>query len=337
MSENNDERDPKENEYPSSPGADETPQEPASGEASDAPEPEAEPHSYPSTPDEDGKDENNDDGHRGTGEGPGAAKASEPHQRDHGGSLNAPPAPTRPPASAGTIQPPPNPGAEQPPSEDWPDDPPSYPGTERPSSLWADHSSSGSNTNQEEHVTYLPPADWQGAPFGQQPPTRPRRKSSKAPLLLGIGIAAALVVGIILLITALTGTRDTGAQPNAGSNGIIAEDVSPFDFEEGQCFTEFADATQPATVVTCETPHQAQLVNTFSYEDDAGFPGEDALADRASELCRNTELSQEANQYEERLRQQTAYPQPESWEAGDRRVDCFIRITSGQITGSLID
>lgn len=281
--------------------------------------------------------QNDDDGHRGTGEGPGAAKASEPHQRDQGGRLNAPPAPTRPPARAGTGQPPSTTGADQPPSGDWRDESPSYPGTDQPSSFWPEHSTSGSNTNQDEHVTYLPPADWHGAPFGQQPSRRPRRKSSKAPLLIGIGIAAALVVGVILLITMLTGSRDSGPQPNAGSNGIIAEDVSPFDFEEGQCFTEFTDATQPATVVTCETPHQAQLVNTFSYEDDAGFPGEEALADRASELCRNTELSQEANQYEERLRQQTAYPQPESWEAGDRRVDCFIRITSGQITGSLID
>ncbi|WP_051299013.1 septum formation family protein [Arthrobacter castelli] len=168
-------------------------------------------------------------------------------------------------------------------------------------------------------------------------PRRSRKKASKAPLFLGIGVAAALIVGIILIATMLTGNGTTEADSKPDGNGVIAEDVSPFDFEQGQCFTDFTDATEPATVVTCETPHQAQLVNTFHYEDDADFPGEEALAQKAEELCRSTGMNAEANNYGDRLRQQTAYPQAESWQQGDRRVDCFIRITSGEITGSLID
>ncbi len=246
--------------------------------------------------------DNDEGGADSSGKGRGAAKASEPRERDARTPAAPPPPPRSPSATADgdVTEPRPATGAA----------------TESPP---------------------VPPTNWQGAPFDPQPQVRPRRKASKAPLFLGIGIAAALIVGIILLVTVLTGNGDTGTQARPDSNGVIAEDVSPFDFEEGQCFTDFSDATQPATVVTCETPHQAQLANTFSYAEDAEFPGEEALADRADELCRDTQLSEEANEYEDRLRQQTAYPQPESWQGGDRRVDCFIRITSGNITGSLIE
>ncbi|GAB3256166.1 septum formation family protein [Arthrobacter pigmenti] len=182
-----------------------------------------------------------------------------------------------------------------------------------------------------------PTSAWQATPYQEPPTPRSRKKTSKAPLFLGIGVAAALIVGVVLIATMLSGTGETEAEPAPDSNGVIAEEVSPFDFEEGQCFTDFSNATEPATVVTCETPHKAQLVNTFDYEEGAEFPGEEALAQKAEELCRNTQLSEEASRYEGQLRQQTAYPQTESWQEGDRRVDCFIRITNGEITGSLID
>lgn len=321
------------NDYPSSPGADESPQEPVSedestesgqqeeseqehsgGEESDdagegaeangnvessgaavsgKEEPEGTPESYPSDP-----EETKTDPPSGSGDGPGAAKASEPHERQP--RSNVPPPPSRPPSNSGTN----------------PQDP--------------EHSPSPYGPDP-------PTSAWQSAPYQDPPSTRPRKKASKAPLFLGIGVAAALILGVVLIATMLSGPGETEAEPAAGSNGIIAEEVSPFDFEEGQCFTDFSNATEPATVVTCETPHKAQLVNTFYYEEDAEFPGEEALAQKAQELCRNTQLSGEANQYEGQLRQQTAYPQAESWEEGDRRVDCFIRITTGEITGSLID
>lgn len=351
--------------YPSSPGSDGTPQEPISGESSDAPEPEHEassdesevepepthsamdadsgagpaegdpdagPQAGPEDKQEPGggsKYQDDDDGGSGSSQVPGAAKASEPHERDSR-NLNAPPPPTRSPSGTG-VEPaePAEPAA----------DPDTSSGTDRVQDGQATGATPvAAGATPDTAVAHpVPPSNWQGAPFDPQPQVRPRQKSSKAPLFLGIGIAAALILGIILLVTILTGTGDPETQASADSNGVIAEDVSPFDFEAGQCFTAFSDATQPATVVTCETPHQAQLVNTFSYEDDAEFPGEEALATRADELCRDTQLSEEANEYEDRLRQQTAYPQPESWQAGDRRVDCFIRITSGEITGSLIE
>lgn len=241
------------------------------------------------------------------------------HESETAGGFTAPPVPNRPPSAA-----------NHPPSAALRDEPGA--GVEG-----SQYESWSAPESGRYDTTSVPPGHWPGAPFEPQPQVRPRRKPSKAPLFLGIGIAVALIVGIILIVMVLTGTGDNVRPPTADSNGVVAEDVSPFDFEEGQCFTDFADATQAATVVTCETPHQAQLVNTFSYKDDAGFPGEAALTERADELCRDTQLSEEASGYEGRLRQQTAYPQPESWQEGDRRVDCFVRITSGDITGSLID
>lgn len=284
-------------EYPSSPGADKVPQ----GAVNEQRETEAEPES------EEGAAESGDDGQGGP-----ETAAGEPSGNDDGGQPADGSGDENQYYGPGWFQAPPPP--DRPPSSS------SAPAGQAPG-------------NQSESPT----SAWRATPYQQPPEPSHRKKTSKAPLFLGIGVAAALVVGVVLIVTMLTGNNGSEADPSAGGNGIIAEDVSPFDFEEGQCFTDFSGATQPATVVTCETPHEAQLVNTFHYEEDAEFPGEEALAQKAEELCRNTQLSAEANQYEGNLRQQTAYPQPESWQAGDRRVDCFHRITDGELTGSLVD
>lgn len=362
-----------ENQYPSSPGADESPQEPvsedestdsgqdneseqkhsggeddnggdgegaetdgdgeSSGEAqSGQDEPKGPPETYPSDPEKtendpdsgsgEGTGESSDQGSNGgSGRGPGAAKASESHPHQVGGPEEEGVGRQDAAADSDVAQ-------RQQFAPGWFNvpPPPSHP-----------PSNAGTGHQEDPGPDPSPPASaWQAAPYQEPPRARARRKTSKAPLFLGIGVAGALIVGVVLIATMLSGTGETEAQTAPDSNGIIAEEVSPFDFEEGQCFTDFSDATQPATVVTCETPHQAQLVNTFHYKEEAEFPGEEALAKKAEELCRNTRLSEEANQYEGQLRQQTAYPQTESWQAGDRRVDCFIRTTSGQITSSLI-
>lgn len=305
--------------YPSSPGTQEGPQEPVNEELpTDAKNPS---ENYPATPDGTGKSKPR----RDKRDGPGAAKVSEPHERDNRDrdrdrrkgrrAVKAPPAPSRPPA----------------PASGFPDSEQQY----RPPQLETDGTSGAEDTGRYTR----PPSSWQGPQYDLPPVSvRQRPKKSKAPLFIGLGIALALVLGLVLLIMALTsllGNRSVEGQGSAEDDGVIAENVSPFDFQQGQCFIDFTDATQEATVVSCSAPHEAQLVNTFSYDENDAFPGEDELISRADELCRNTQLNDAAQDYE--LRQQTAYPQPESWTQGDRRVDCFIRVPDGGLTESLID
>ncbi|NMR29693.1 septum formation family protein [Crystallibacter degradans] len=197
-----------------------------------------------------------------------------------------------------------------------------------------------------------PPNTWYSVgqpPAGKKPAAaagatdRPR---GKALLFIGLGIVAAIVIIVVIIISLLnrsgepTGTAASSspavAKESPGADGIIAEDVSPFDFEEGQCFIDFEAATQNATVVSCETPHAAQLVGTYFYEEADEFPGKDELNVQAEEFCSAIELNDNADEYEN-LRNSYGMPSEGTWQEGDRRIDCFVISDEGNnISASLI-
>jgi hypothetical protein len=174
------------------------------------------------------------------------------------------------------------------------------------------------------------------------PADKPR---GKALLFIGLGIVAAIVIIVVIIISLLnrdgepTGTATSSSPAVAespGADGIIAEDVSPFDFEEGQCFIDFEAATQNATVVSCETPHAAQLVGTYFYEEADEFPGKDELNVQAEEFCSAIELNDNADEYAN-LRNSYGMPSEGTWQEGDRRIDCFVISDEGNnISASLI-
>ena len=186
-------------------------------------------------------------------------------------------------------------------------------------------------------------------PSGKKPAAAPGsadRPRGKALLFIGLGIVAAIVIIVVIIISLLnrggesTGTATSSspavAEKSPGADGIIAKDVSPFDFKEGQCFIDFEAATQNATVVSCETPHAAQLVGTYFYEEADEFPGKDELNVQAEEFCSAIELNDNAGEYEN-LRNSYGMPSEGTWQEGDRRIDCFVISDEGNnISASLI-
>lgn len=95
----------------------------------------------------------------------------------------------------------------------------------------------------------------------------------------------------------------------------------------GDCFSDFNANSSKARLVACDTAHSAQLGAVFSYASDESFPGTNALKEKGREVCKSVKLNAAADDYV--LLQQNVYPSTTSWDQGDRRVDCFIVVDSG--------
>ncbi|MCQ1994489.1 septum formation family protein [Arthrobacter sp. zg-Y1171] len=153
-----------------------------------------------------------------------------------------------------------------------------------------------------------------------------KSKSNTRLLLVLGGVVLAAVVAILLFVFVF----------NDKEEGVISEDVSPLELVEGACLKDWDDVNSGATVVTCETPHNAQLVATDSYTEDAAFPGTGALEERVNEVCKAVEYADAAAE-SPGLKLTKSIPTEQTWASGDRRVDCIVFAPEGQdLTESLV-
>lgn len=163
-----------------------------------------------------------------------------------------------------------------------------------------------------------------------------------------IGAAAAAVVLAVALIWWLTslggGTQQPAADASPAASAPSApasrgplplEGVGPLDFQLGDCFKDFDPEAQTSTVVECSSGHSAQLVAVAHYADADSYPGRDALKQKALDTCKTASLTPKESDY--LLGYRLAYPSSTSWDKGDRRVDCYVAVESGNtIMESLI-
>ncbi|XAS71657.1 septum formation family protein [Micrococcaceae bacterium Sec5.1] len=168
----------------------------------------------------------------------------------------------------------------------------------------------------------------------QQPQPAPHRDPVKRQRF----VIGAIVVGVLVLIGVviwvllnLLGTRPQAVvstpSPTA-SLGPLPRDTEAKDFQVGDCFADFDPNASKARAVPCDTEHSAQLGAVHTYPADDSFPGTNALKDKGREVCGDVKLNHAAaDKYV--LLQQNVYPSTTSWDRGDRRVDCFIVVDSG--------
>ncbi|MCC9204020.1 septum formation family protein [Arthrobacter sp. zg-Y769] len=138
------------------------------------------------------------------------------------------------------------------------------------------------------------------------------KRNTRLLLVLG-GVVLAAVIAILLFVFVF----------NNKEEGVISEDVSPVELEDGACLRGWDDVNSSATVVTCETPHNAQLVATDSFTEDASFPGTAALEERVNEVCAAVDYSDAAADFPG-LKLTKSIPTEQTWSSGDRRVDCIV-------------
>jgi len=119
-----------------------------------------------------------------------------------------------------------------------------------------------------------------------------------------------------------TPTETTTRNPSPGIDGIIATNVSPENFLPGDCLAHYTDASQPADIVECSSPHNAQLIGRRLYSTDMTYPGEEELRESSETFCadiallENTQATYSIN---------TSRPSEYTWETEtDRRIDCIV-------------
>ena len=182
------------------------------------------------------------------------------------------------------------------------------------------------------------PEDGHGnaAPAARPAPARaPMDLMTRQRLIIG-GIVLAVLLLIIALIWILVSTfgnrPEPAGTPGAGvsasaSRAPLPADIESKDYRLGDCFADFDSNASKARAVECTTPHSAQLGAVFNYKASDSFPGTNALQEKGREVCRTVLLNEASSKY--KLLQQNVYPSSTSWDSGDRRVDCFIVVESG--------
>lgn len=166
--------------------------------------------------------------------------------------------------------------------------------------------------------------EWQPEPHGD--PVKRQRL-----VIGGIVVGVLVLIGVVIwVLLNLLGNRPEAsvASPSASATlGPLPRDTNAKDFQIGDCFASFDPKASEARAVACDTEHSAQLGAVFSYGADESFPGANALRDKGREVCKTVKLNDAAANYV--LLQQNVYPSSSSWDRGDRRVDCFIVVDSG--------
>ncbi|TDK25423.1 hypothetical protein E2F48_09160 [Arthrobacter crusticola] len=182
------------------------------------------------------------------------------------------------------------------------------------------------------------PAGEAGEPVGpRRARSRERREKSRRPVALlilgGVVVLALLVWAAISLVRGLTGAGDPQSPEDiptaAGADGVIAEDVRPSVLTAGHCLLDFTDIESEVTIVTCSTPHRAQLIASEFYSDDAEFPGRGQLGARADAACETAPIDSGVAAGAGRIELLRVTPTEGTWADGDRRVDCFAVLQDG--------
>jgi Septum formation len=156
---------------------------------------------------------------------------------------------------------------------------------------------------------------------------RPRSRRRWQSVLIAFGFlvaAAAIVGGAIAIVGSLTHGFKKPVVIHYTKSAV-------FSLKTGECIDPNG---QTATVVSCNSPHDAEVFATFALPG-SKWPGTAAVGTAASSGC-SSRLSGYLNpQLAISLSSTYVYPDSVAWQAGTRTVICEVRATQGQLTGSV--
>jgi putative regulator of septum formation len=154
---------------------------------------------------------------------------------------------------------------------------------------------------------------------------RPKRRWQSVLIAFGFVVAAAVIVGGAVAIV--------GSLTHGFKKPVIIhyKKSAVFSLKTGQCIDPNG---QTATIVSCSTPHDAEVFATFALTG-SKWPGTAAVGTAASSGC-SDRLSGYLNpQLAISLKSTYIYPDSVAWQARTRTVICEVRATNGQLTGSV--
>jgi len=155
------------------------------------------------------------------------------------------------------------------------------------------------------------------------------RRARRWPRVLLAGgfvvLAAAIVGGAIAIVGSVTHGFKKPVKVTYKTSAV-------FSLKTGDCFDP--QGPQSYTLVSCDTPHDAEVFATFALTG-ATWPGASAVQAEASGGCAGRLTGYVNPQLAISLTSTYVYPDSVAWQAGTRAVICEVRATSGQLTGSV--
>ncbi len=145
---------------------------------------------------------------------------------------------------------------------------------------------------------------------------------------------AGIIFGIIALVGVAGGVLAVVTHGFRPKTVITYRPAAVFGLRPGECVNPGANGLS-VTVLSCATPHDAEVFATFTLPAGA-WPGAAAVQQDAGSGC-EIRLSNYLNPQlaTADLTQEYVYPNRAAWQAGERTVVCEVRAVSGQLTGSV--
>jgi Septum formation len=143
-----------------------------------------------------------------------------------------------------------------------------------------------------------------------------------------------IIVGVIALVGMAVGVLAVITHGFRPKTVITYRPAAVFGLRAGECVNSGANALN-VTVVSCTTPHDAEVFATFRLPG-TGWPGASAVQQDAGNGCQRR-LSGYLNPelVTADLTQEYVYPNQTAWQAGEHTAVCEIRAASGPLTGSV--
>ena len=179
----------------------------------------------------------------------------------------------------------------------------------------------------------VPEADHQPAAV----PEADHEPAAGEPPVKGRGVSWLVVAGVILVLVAAAAAAGVLAVATHGfrpKTVVTYRPAAVFGLRPGDCLNASPNGLS-VTILSCATPHQAEVFATFSLTG-SSWPGSGAAQQQASSGCAgriagylNPQLLNAG------LTEQYVYPDQDAWRAGVRTVVCEVSSTTGPLSGSV--
>jgi hypothetical protein len=145
---------------------------------------------------------------------------------------------------------------------------------------------------------------------------------------------AAIILIVIVLVGVAAGVLAVLTHGFHKKTLITYRPAAVFKLRPGDCINSAPDGLA-VTVLSCGTPHQAEVFATFTLPK-SSWPGNAAAEQDAGDGCAsrlgaylNPDLANAG------LAQEFVYPNQTAWQAGERTVVCEVSSSTGKLTGSV--
>jgi putative regulator of septum formation len=145
---------------------------------------------------------------------------------------------------------------------------------------------------------------------------------------------AAIILIVIVLVGVAVGVLAVLTHGFHKKTLVTYRPAAVFKLRPGECINSAPDGLA-VTVLSCGTPHQAEVFATFTLPK-SSWPGSAAAEQDAGDGCAsrlgaylNPDLANAG------LAQEFVYPNQAAWQAGERTVVCEVSSSTGKLTGSV--